>query len=221
MLVESRNMDIVLKRLSLIGVFAMLTLAGCAFSTARVDLNYAPDAAKKSPLSTLKPTTVGLKVDDQREFSERGKVGNKKNGFGVVTAPVQSSKEVTSVIYDALKHELENNNHKVIAMPTDSVTDLIINAKLTRYWSDFVMHFFDLEMTGTIIADVSIVSPQTNTVLSQKTVNGSFAESRQMALDGAYESALNGALAEFVRSFSRDPALLDAIRSASNSSTSN
>lgn len=195
----------------------MSTLAGCAFSTARVDLNYAPDAAKKSPLSTLKPTTIALQVDDQRELSEQGRVGNKKNNLGMVTAAVETKKEVTSVIYDALKHELENNNHKVIAVPKDSVTDLIIVAKLKKYWSDFVMHFFDIEMTGTIIADVSIVSPQTNTVLGQKTVNGTFTESRQMALDGAFESALNGALAEFIRAFSRDPTLLDAIRSGAKS----
>jgi hypothetical protein len=211
-------MEILLKRLWLIGVFVMSTLAGCAFSTARVDLNYAPDAAKKSPLSTFKPMTIALQVDDQRESAERGKVGDKKNNFGMVTAAVESKKEVTSVIYDALKHELENNNHKVIAVPKDSVTDLIIVAKLKKYWSDFVMHFVDLEMTGIIIADVSIVSPETKIVLGQKTVNGTFTESRQMVLDGAFESALNGALAEFVRSFSRDPTLLDAIRSGSKSS---
>ncbi len=205
-------METALKRPWLILLVAIPTLAGCALTTARVDLAYLPDSAKKSPLSTLKPMTIALQIDDQREIGERDKVGNKKNGFGMVTAPVVSNREVTAVVYNALKNELENNGHKVVAVPTESRADLTITARLKKYWCDFAIHLFDIEMTGTVIAEVAVVSPQNNTVLGQKVVNGTFTESRQIALDGAFEGVLNGALGEFVRTFSRDPTLLDALR---------
>ncbi len=52
-------METALKRPWLILLVAIPTLAGCALTTARVDLAYLPDSAKKSPLSTLKPMRAG------------------------------------------------------------------------------------------------------------------------------------------------------------------
>ena len=79
------------------------------------------------------------------------------------------------------------------------------------------MHFVDIEMTGMIIAEVTVRSPQSDSTLAQKMVSGTFTESRQIVLDGAFEQVLNGALVEFVRTFSRDPTLLEGIRNAPKS----
>jgi hypothetical protein len=53
---------------------------------------------------------------------------------------------------------------------------------------------------------------QNKGVLFSQPHNSRFRESRQIATEGAYESVLNGALAEFVRGLSRDPGLLESLK---------
>jgi uncharacterized lipoprotein YajG len=189
--------------------FTLVLLSGCAFTTAHVNLSYSPDS--KSPLMTIETKRVALQVEDHRPPEEKDKIGNKKNGFGMVTASVQSNKEVTAVLYDSLKNELENNGHKIVNSKDDSY-DIFINVLLNKYWCDAKPHFFDVEMIGIVSAQISIQDPRNAEVVLSKSITGTSRESRQIATDGNYESVLNGALAEFVRHFSRDNDILKAIR---------
>ena len=62
------------------------TLGGCAFTTGHVDLRYEPAPDRKSPLSTIPPRVVTVKVEDARPATERDRVGDKRNNLGTVTA---------------------------------------------------------------------------------------------------------------------------------------
>jgi hypothetical protein len=188
--------------------------SGCALTTAHVDLAYLPEPEKKSPLGTISRMRVALEVEDQRPADERTWVGNKRNGFGAVTAYVQSNKDVTAVIRDAVTKELINNGHTIVDAK-DAPSDAGISVDLKRYWSDARMHFWDIEMIGTLQADVNIRDPRKNLADLSKPIVSTFRESRQIATDGAHESVLNGALAEFIRSFSRDPGIIKTLKDAS------
>lgn len=189
----------------------MLCLTGCAWTPARLNLAYSPVPGKKSPLSTVKPMSIALEVQDQRDPTERDRVGDKKNGWGMVTAKALAKKELTAVIYDALKTEFENNGHKVVDSKTEHPA-VNITILLKKYWSDFNIHFWDVEMVGTVNSEVGISNPRNNSVIFSKSINGTFRESRQIALDSAFESVLNGALAEFVRNFSYDMGIISALQ---------
>lgn len=190
-------------------VLTLVLLSGCALTTAHVDLSYSPDS--KSPLMTIETKRVALQVEDHRLAEEKDKVGNKKNNFGMVTASVQSNQEVTVVLYDSLKNELENNGHKVVNTKEDA-HDVFVMVLLNKYWSDPKIRFFDIEMIGTVSAQVSIQDPRNEEVVLCKSITGTSRGSWQILLDSAYESVLNGALAEFVRHFSRDTEIIKAIR---------
>lgn len=187
---------------------------GCAFTDAHVDLAYFPDPGKKSPLSTVSPLQFVLQVEDQRPAGERSWVGNKKNRATGVIAWVKSNKEVTTVIRDAIKNELVNNAHKVADSGDEGsqATDINLLLSLKRYWSDIRYHFWDIEILGALNADFVIQRPQDNSPLSFTPIEITFRESHQIATDGAYEDVLNGALSEFVRSFSGDPNILKTLR---------
>ena len=206
--------------------FVMPTLAGCASPTAQVDLAYHPDTAKKSSLSEVKPLTIALQIalqiDDQRHWTERGKLGIKKNIKGQVMAPVVSNRDVTAVIYAALKAELENNHYIVNSAPNGSDADFSMGVELQRYWADHLESFTRSELVGSIIANVVVVDRPGRTVFGPKTVQVTFTENRHWFLgDRAFESILNGVLVEFVNAVTRDPILLDAIRSSPKLSSSN
>jgi uncharacterized lipoprotein YajG len=185
--------------------------SGCAFTTARLTLDYQPTPGKKSPLSTIPPRVVALTVNDERPADERDRVGDKKNNLGMVTAPVQSTKDVSAVIFDALKVEFENNGHTVTT-PTNH-SDVIVTATLKRYWGDTSMRF-DIQMTGIIDAEIVVTSVQNRSAAVSRPLATTFREGAMMGGDGAFDSVLNKTLAEFVRNFSREPTLLDALRNA-------
>jgi hypothetical protein len=190
-----------------------IVLSGCALTDAHVNPSYAVEAGKKSPLSTIAPLTVAIKVDEQRPYYEQDRVGNKKNNLGSITAKVISDTPPPSILYDALKAEFEASNHKVLKME-DGQADSIVKIGLKRYWSDFAVHWFDIEMMGTLETDLAIFKDTGQEPLLTKPFNSNFRESRQMVLDGAFENVLRGALLEYVRSFARDPNVLDALKAA-------
>jgi hypothetical protein len=73
------------------------------------------------------------------------------------------------------------------------------------------MHFFDVEMDGTLNTDVTIRDAHEAIVVSKPT-NATYQQSRQYAGDSAFEDALNGVLTEYIRGFSRDPDILQALK---------
>ena len=186
-------------------LLSVVILCGCA--ALNVDIVYRITTSKKSPLSTIKPMRIELQVEDQRNPNEQDRLGER----GPAKTKVISNKEVTVVLHDALKSALNNNGHNVIDIK-EGQSDVIIHVRLKRYWSDRLVHFWELEMRGTISADITILNPQNDSVLFSKTISSTFSESRQLATSEAYESALNGALAEFIRNFSRNPGILKTLR---------
>jgi len=191
----------------------LLSVSGCAFTTATVDLNYTPEATRKSPLETVSPIRVAVKVEDQRAADEQDRVGVKKNMYGMVTAPVLSNSQVTQVIYDALKLELENNGHKIVSADAEEM-NVTMSVHLTKYWSQPRIHFWDVEMLATVSSDIAIIRSRDKDTLCSKKITGTFRQSFQIADDSAYPVVLNGALGEFVRNFSLDPAILAGLREA-------
>jgi uncharacterized lipoprotein YajG len=199
-----------------ISVFLLLLSSGCAFTTAKVNLSYTPTS--QSPLVTLEPARVALQVEDHRIPEEKGKIGNKVNVYGMVTASVVSNKEVSLVLQEALKNELQNNGHKVVDS-READHDVFIKVLLVKYWSIPKIRFADVEMMGTVTGEVVIQDGKTPEVLFSKAITGTSRESRGIVLDSTYESVLNGALAEFVRSFSRDPAVTGALQDIQSKAT--
>jgi len=206
---------------TLVGILVLSSsiFSGCAYMDANVDLQYQPDPGRKSPLSTIPPLVISINVEDQRGRGECCRVGVKKNAFGGITAWAKSNTALRQVVYDALKKELENNAHKVVDMKEDH-QDVAINVGLKNYWTDYNSRFVEIEMIGTINADISMLNPADRTVLVSKPMTSTFHEGRQFVTEGAFESVLNGALVEFVRTFSREPGFVGALRAAAKDKVS-
>lgn len=188
-------------------------LGGCASMDAHVIPVYTVEPGKKSPLSTISPLTVAIQVEDQRNQFELDRLGNRKNGYGQNMAKVIPDKAPADILRDALKAELEANNHKVVA-PEGAQADALLKVGLKRFWSEATIHFFDIEMVSTLETDIGILNGTGQDKLSSKPLTSTYRDSRQFAGDGAFEDSLKGALLEYVRTFSRDPAVLDALRAA-------
>ena len=89
-----------------------------------------------------------------------------------MTAKVLSDKEPTTILYEALKAECENNAHRIIKSE-DGGADASIKIGLKRYWSNFAIHFFDIEMKGMLDTDIAILNgtDQNHLVSNHSTVD--------------------------------------------------
>lgn len=186
-----------------------LVLGGCA---ANINVHYTPDPAHKSPLETLKPLIVSVSAVDLRDKPERDRVGNRKNGFGQAVAPVVlKSQEPIALVQEALQQEFNNNGIQVVDS-TSAVPHKTITAKLKKYWVENKMNFFDITMHSTISADIVIEDNPPSNRASTHSITGTAEDSRQLALESAYEETLNEAMKEFIHNFSRDTAVLSTLR---------
>lgn len=201
-------------RLPLLALLLLSMMCGCALTKANLDLSYQPEQGAKSPLSTIPHMTVQLQVEDKRPVEERNRVGNKKNMYGMTMAAILPNREPTLVLYDALKAELTNNGHTVIDTPEPS-TNVLLVVTLQRYWIDTLIHFADVEVIGTLNTELLLRNPRIDSVLLTQPHNSTQRESRQIVTDSAFQSVLNRVLVEYIRSFSRDPNILEALKKAS------
>lgn len=204
--------------LPVIGALAVLT--GCAIIPGKVELSYSPAPGSKTPLSEVKPLTVSLNVQDEREASVRNRVGDKRNAYGMAMAKVKSKRDLPFVLREALKRELEANGHTVTETPAQAIAS--INVALKVFMSDSKSRALDVEMRGTVSADVEIKDRHTSAPPLKKMITATTREGAIGILDAAYEKVLNRALAEFVRNFAFDSEVvktLQAIGGVQSSST--
>src|SRR6266498_276081 len=90
-----------------------LLVSGCG--TNHIKLAYTAQPGTKGPLSTIKPISLALQVNDGRDLAERDRQADLKNGYGMTIGSAVSEKDITQVLFDALKSEFENNGHKIVS----------------------------------------------------------------------------------------------------------
>ncbi len=205
-------------------VLYLLLCAGCASNgEMKVALKYTPSG--KGLLSALKPSVVSLRVVDQRPEDQRNNIGVQRNtSFGTENAVVISKTPEVQVVHKALKAELERSGHRVLN-PGQGHGEITVNVRLTQFLVDSKAVDVDIELVGSIRADVVAFANIGNVPQVSFTVEGSYRDFMQMGLPrpaaffgflGTLFSAtpkshikkvLNGTLAEFVRHFCQEPKL--------------
>lgn len=216
----------------------MIVFSGC--TTLHVNLAYVPEESRKSPLGTLKPMEVAIQIQDQRYQKDERWVGADRRGIGGdMYHEIKADKNVTTVLYDGLKRELERNGHRVV--DEKDPAEWTVHVGLRKYWSEQGRDPWKLEeLIGTIIADITLREGRNgDSAILTKPIESVFIVSNHLlrripwiiatglvsfgisapfhirsVIKDSHQQALNGALAEFVRHFSRDPRILEALRSA-------
>jgi len=190
---------------------ALFVLSGCALTTYEAEIALDPSALGKSPLSTIEPLKVKIMVTDHRPAEERDKIGQKKNGVGMELAPVVCKGEATQILADALGAEFSQNGHQVVEA-NSAAAQLLVQVDLNRFYSDMKMGMWDIKLTGIISTQVKLLRANDNFELISEPINSTAMRSEPAGSGGGMERALNDALLEFVRNFSRDPAIVGAMR---------
>ena len=187
-----------------------------------VDLQYTLDREKTSPLGRLPPLKIALEVRDRRVVSEQDRVGNGETWQEtlmqrrILPAKVISQKDPVAILSSAMTIALRDNGHTVVQV-RDLTAGVIIQAHLKTFMSNMI----EPMDVGTIIEsafamDIEVLTkPDDNRILS-KPIRTTYRRSCslfKLPLN-CYADTLNEGLARFIQSFSADPEVLEALRSA-------
>lgn len=154
-----------MKNALLVTVLSLL-LAGCALTTERIDLTYAPQPGV-STIPGANNVIVSVQVNDQRQ-ERSNKVSSKKNGFGMEMAPILANEDVTVTLRRAIEQELQSRGFSI---GNEALVSIL--ADLTRFWNDHKTGFF----AGDAVADL-------NMSILVKNKNGNLLYSRQILSQG-------------------------------------
>jgi uncharacterized lipoprotein len=143
-----------------------LSLAGCALTTERINLTYAPQPGV-STIPGAHNVVVSVQVNDQRP-DKSNKVSFKRNGFGMEMAPILANEDVTVTLRRAIEQELQSRGFSI---GNEALVSIL--ADLTRFWNDHKTGFF----AGDAVADL-------NMSIAVKKRNGILLYSRQIQSQG-------------------------------------
>ena len=209
-------------------------LAGCAHETWLlpddtnvVDLQYKPDREKTSPLGRLPRLKIALEVRDRRVVSEQDRVGNGETWHDtllkhrILPAKVISQDPVV-ILTTAMTYALRDNGHTVV-QARDLTAGVIIQAHLKMFMSNII----EREDLGPLLEsafamDIEVLTkPDDNRILSKpirttyRRVCSVFTSMTNFyTMVNCYAETLNEGFARFIQSFSADPEVLEALRSA-------
>ena len=191
------------KNIQVVLVATATLLGGCAFGARTAHLTYPPEetahsaipAAHAQETQSDRGRVVVLNVTDDR--SEKSRIGNVRNTFGMDTADVVTSDDVRGWVENALKSELERAGYTVMQEGTSQTDDAVgLQTSVMKVYCDVYMTY-DGEVSLMLNLRGGNRSPASKLIEGEGSVGmnwaataKSYAESLALALQNAISKVL-------------------------------
>lgn len=180
------------------------SLAACATGT--TNLTLAAPAAKPGVLSEAPSTRIDVPaVTDSRADTTR--IGNKRNGYGMVMGAVGSTKPAPAIVEEALEGVVTANKH-ILGGAEDRYA---LQTNLKTFWFDYKTGLVTVEFFGSIQAEITLVDRTTGQKLYAETFDGYYSEKTGGGLSATWTRIMNAALADFATKVAMSEGLKSAI----------
>lgn len=196
------------KILAFTGCVAIASLSGCALTTEQIAVNYNKQSAV-SKIAGADNVSVNVQVTDQR--SDKSKVSNKKNGYGMEMAPITASEDIAVTIRKAIEQELQSRGFSV---GTD-MAQVKIAADVTRFHNDFKMGFFTGDAVADLNMSVMVKAKNGNQLYTKQIVAQGMEPNTQLATGNNASIALGRALENAMKILFEDQSFLSALVASS------
>ena len=204
-----------MKRLLLV-LASALCLTACATGTTNLTLGLAEGAAKPGLLSEVPPRTVYIApVTDSRPSTEANRIGDKRNGYGMVMGAVGTTQPVDKLLSDVLVKTFKANGHTVVPEATDGA--LKVEADVKRFWFDYKTGLVTVEFFGDVQAGLKVTDPVTGTLVFEELFKGYYSDKTGGGLSKTWTRVMDEALADFSREVSLSSGLAEALAPAAAS----
>ncbi|HYD87571.1 MAG TPA: hypothetical protein VEA80_08865 [Vitreimonas sp.] len=185
-----------------------LAFTASACATGTTNLTLAPAAARPGVLSEAPPTRIDVgPVADQRQRQDR--IGDKRNGYGMVMGAVGTTEPPAETIEHALEQVLTANSH-ILGGQEDRY---VLDTTLRNFWFDYRTGLVTVEFFGSVQGDVALVDRTTGQTIYTEAFEGYYSERTGGGLSQTWTRIMNGALTDFATKVSMSEGLKDAIAS--------
>ena len=192
-----------MKRLLAALVLAM-SVTACATGTTNLTLTV-PEG-HRGVISEAPPMRLEVPaVTDAR--SNQTRIGDKRNGYGMVMGQIGTTQPPTEIVQQALEHVLTANGHSV-GGADDRYS---LRTTLKTFWFDYRVGLVTVEFFGTINADVSLVDRTTGQAVYTETFEGYYSERNAGGLSTTWTRIMNAALTDFTTKVSNSEGLRAAL----------
>lgn len=187
---------------------AISSFSGCALTTDRIELKYNQQQGV-SQIHGASNISVNVQVADQRQ--DKGKVSNKKNGFGMEMAPIFATEDVVVTVRRAIEQELLARGFQL----SSDAARVRIAADLTRFYNDHKMGFFAGDAVADLNMSITVKSQKGEQLYSRQVVAQGIEPNTQLSSGENARLALNRALENGMKYLFEDQAFLSALVASS------
>ena len=187
---------------------AISSFSGCALTTDRIELKYNQQQGV-SQIHGASNISVNVQVADQRQ--DKGKVSNKKNGFGMEMAPIFATEDVVVTVRRAIEQELQARGFQL----SSDAALVRIAADLTRFYNDHKMGFFAGDAVADLNMSITVKSQKGEQLYSRQIVAQGIEPNTQLSSGENARLALNRALENGMKYLFEDQAFLSALVASS------
>lgn len=187
---------------------AISSFSGCALTTDRIELKYNQQQGV-SQIHGASNISVNVQVADQRQ--DKGKVSNKKNGFGMEMAPIFATEDVVVTVRRAIEQELQARGFQL----SSDAALVRIAADLTRFYNDHKMGFFAGDAVADLNMSITVKSQKGEQLYSRQIVAQGIEPNTQLSSGENARLALNRALENGMKYLFEDQTFLSALVASS------
>lgn len=192
---------------------AALSLSACALGASNLTLAQSANYMVKPALLAEAPSrTVAItQVTDEREADVRDRIGDKRNGYGMVMGTVVATEPVTETVRKVIAETFTANKHTVV---TDaSAAALKVEASVTKFWFDYRTGLIDVEFFADVQTRLSVKDAAGNEIFT-KDFKGYASEKTMGGFEDLWARVMDTALADLSREISLSMDLKAALEKA-------
>lgn len=184
----------------------LFMVTACATGTTNLTLGLTPETVKTGLLSEVDSVTVTVSdVTDERDPSKRDRIGDKRNGYGMVMGAVGTEKPVTDIVKDTIVQTFEANGHKVA-----DGGGLKVAIDVNTFWFDYKTGMVTVEFFGDVQISMTVTTPSGDVVFEDD-FKGYYSDKTGGGLSKTWTRVMDEALADLSREISLSQELMEAL----------
>jgi hypothetical protein len=137
-------------------------------------------------------------VTDERDATRINRIGDKRNGYGMVMGAVGTNEPVTDTVADTLTKTFEASGHKVV---TDAAAGapLKVDAAVKTFWFDYKTGLVTVEFFGDVQVALKVTDTATGAVVFDDLFKGYYSDKTGGGLSKTWTRVMDSALQDLSR----------------------
>lgn len=201
-------------------VLAAFTLTACATGTTKISLGVSDEAVKAGVISEAAPVTLYLaEVTDERDAAHKERIGDKRNGYGMVMGAIGTTEPVTDTVADTLTKTFEASGHSVVTEAGNA--PLRVDAAVKNFWLDYKTGLVTVEFFGDVQVALKVTDTATGAVVFEDLFKGYYSDKTGGGLSKTWTRVMDAALQDLSREIGLSSDLMMALEEAGDAAGDN